>query len=280
MSTYAIGDIQGCQQELLDLLNAINFDPDNDQIWFVGDLVNRGPASLATLRFVRDLGNSAITVLGNHDLHLLTVAFTDTRPRKKDTLDSVLTAPDRGELLDWLRRQPLLHHDPDSGYTLVHAGIAPLWDLHQAQDCADEVQTLLSGKDCREILDHIYGNEPDTWNNEHEGRDRWRYTINVLTRMRYCYPDGRLVLHEKGPPGTQSGNLKPWFELKQRRNRDQKIVFGHWSTLRLSGCDYTVHNVYPLDTGCIWGGRLTALRLEDKKEFSVPSLQPKIKHEN
>lgn len=277
MSTYAIGDIQGCQQELLNLLNAINFDPANDQLWFVGDLVNRGPASLDTLRFVRDLGTSAITVLGNHDLHLLAIAFTDTRPRKKDTLDSVLAASDCDELLDWLRRQRLLHHDPTVGYTLVHAGIAPHWDLRQAQDCATEVQAVLSGKHYREFFKHIYGNEPDTWNNKLEGLDRWRYTVNVLTRMRYCYPDGRLALGEKEPPGSQPRGLKPWFELKQRRNRDQKIVFGHWSTLRLSGVDYTVHNVFPLDTGCIWGGRLTALRLEDKKEFSVPSLQPKLK---
>lgn len=276
MSTYAIGDLQGCRQELLDLLDRIHFDESRDRLWFVGDLINRGPESLETLRFVYGLGDSAITVLGNHDLHLLAVAFGDSRLRKKDTLQAILQADDRDELLAWLRRQPLLHHDAELGYTMAHAGLPPFWDLSTAVACADEVQAVLAGDHYAELLRDIYGNKPDQWHEQLGGIERWRYTVNALTRMRYCDLDGRLAQEHKGPPGTQGDDLKPWFELSQRRNREQRIVFGHWSTLRLNEDNFSVYNVFPLDTGCVWGGTLTAMRLEDQREFSVPSRQPAI----
>lgn len=273
MSVYAIGDVQGCQRELLDLLDTVNFDEHRDKLWFVGDLVNRGPDSLATLRFVRNLGEHAVTVLGNHDLHLLAVAYTNAKPKKKDTLAAILTANDREDLLDWLRRQPLLHHDAESGFVLVHAGIAPGWDLHRAKGCAREVREALSGADCQSFLEAMYGNQPDHWQEAHERIDRLRYVVNVFTRMRYCHADGRLALEYKGAPGSQDRRLQPWFEMPTHNHRDHAILFGHWSTLRLEQQDFSAWNVYPLDTGCVWGGRLTAMRLEDKKEFSVPSRQ-------
>lgn len=277
MSTYAIGDVQGCHQELMELLDCINFDHTNDRLWFVGDLVNRGPGSLEVLRFVQQSGTSIVTVLGNHDLHLLAVAFGESSARKKDTLQEILSAEDRAPLLDWLRRQPLLHHDEQLGYTLCHAGLPPQWDLSTAVDCANEVRAVLQGENHADFLRVIYGNHPVTWDDCLEGFERYRYTVNALTRMRYCDRDGRLILDQKGPPGTQDKNLKPWFKVKNRCNRDLRIVFGHWSTLRLTENDFKRFNVFPLDTGCIWGGRLTAMRLEDQCEFSVPSRQPRIK---
>ena len=276
MTTYAIGDLQGCYQELIELLELINFDPAGDQLWFVGDLINRGPESLQSLRFVRDLGDSAITVLGNHDLHLLAVAHGDAQLRKKDTLKPILEAKDRDELLEWLRCRPLLHHDNSLGFTLTHAGLPPEWDLATADECAREVHAVLCGDSYQEFLHEIYGNKPDHWDSNLEGVERWRYTVNALTRMRYCDNDGRLALEQKGPPGTQDAHLKPWFEIGRRRNSQLKIVFGHWSTLRLADVDYRRHNVFPLDTGCVWGGSLTAMSLEDEREFSVPSRQPAI----
>ena len=276
MTTYAIGDLQGCHQELMELLDSINFDPANDRLWFVGDLINRGPESLQTLRFVRELGATAVTVLGNHDLHLLAVAFGDAQLRRKDTLKPILEADDRDELLDWLRCRPLLHHDDELGYTLTHAGLPPAWDLATASECAREVQTVLSGDKHPWFLREIYGNKPDYWDDRLEGVERWRYAVNALTRMRYCDSDGRLALEQKGPPGTQGAELKPWFEAGQRKNRDLKIIFGHWSTLRLIDEDFRQYKVYPLDTGCVWGGSLTAMSLEDEREFSVPSRQPAI----
>jgi len=276
MSTYAIGDLQGCHRELMDLLDDIDFDAARDRLWFVGDLVNRGPESLAALRFVHDLGESAVTVLGNHDLHLLAVAFGHSRLRKKDTLAPILEADDRDTLLDWLRRRPLLHHDGESGYTLAHAGLPPPWDLATALECAGGVNDVLSGDGHREFLRDLYGNQPDQWDSKVSGIERWRYTVNALTRMRYCDSDGRLALEQKGPPGTQEPHLKPWFEIRTRKHRDLKIIFGHWSTLRLADTDYRRFNVFPLDTGCVWGGSLTAMRLEDEREFSVPSRQPVV----
>ena len=276
MSTYAIGDLQGCRQELLDLLDTIHFDENRDQLWFVGDLINRGPESLETLRFVYGLGNSAISVLGNHDLHLLAVAFGGSQLRKKDTLQPILQADDRDELLAWLRRQPLLHHDAGLGYTMAHAGLPPAWDLATAIECADEVQAVLAGDHYDELLRDIYGNKPDQWHEQLAGIERWRYIVNALARMRYCELNGRLALEQKGPPGSQGDNLKPWFELNQRRNAEQRIVFGHWSTLRLNKDEFSAYNVFPLDTGCVWGGAMTAMRLEDQREFSVPSRQPAV----
>ncbi|MDZ7735653.1 MAG: symmetrical bis(5'-nucleosyl)-tetraphosphatase [Gammaproteobacteria bacterium] len=238
----------------MDLLDTINFEPATHRLWFVGDLVNRGPESLTALRFVRDLGEAAVTVLGNHDLHLLgTAAFGDAQLRKKDTLQPILEAHDSTKLLGWLRRQPLLHHDDGLGYTLSHAGLPPPWDLGAAIQCTREVQDVLSGDNHRDFLRDIYGNKPDHWNDKLAGIERWRYTVNALTRMRYCDSDGRLALEQKGPPGTQDSRLKPWFEIGKRRNSNLKIIFGHWSTLRLTGEDYHRYNVFPLDTGCLMG---------------------------
>lgn len=276
MSVYAIGDIQGCFQELLDLLNEINFDQTSDQLWFTGDLVNRGPQSLETLRFVKALGDKAIITLGNHDLHLLAVALNTADKQPKDTLDTILDAPDRNELLDWLRSQPLLHHDNETGFLLIHAGLLPQWDLRQAIELADEVEYALTASNHTDFFTHMYGNKPDYWSDDLQGWDRLRVIINAFTRMRYCDEAGNFALKEKGPPGTQTKSYQPWFTIPSRKTKKEKIIFGHWSTIYFGNIkNFREYNVYPLDTGCIWGGTLTALRLEDENWFSVPSHQPK-----
>lgn len=274
MPTYAIGDLQGCHTELLDLLDHIKFDQRRDQLWFTGDLVNRGPQSLPCLRFVKQLGDTAITILGNHDLHLLAMAAGKTRPRKHDTVDDVLAAGDKTELLDWLRRRPLLHYDEESGFLLVHAGLPPQWDLALAQDCAAEVEGALRGEKAVQFFGAMYGDHPDLWSPDLNGMERLRFITNCLTRMRYCDGDGRLDLKEKGPPGRQAPHLIPWFQLDSRRTRHIPVLFGHWASLPFGNLtDFTPFNVYPLDTGCVWGRSLTAIRLEDRKLFSVPSRQ-------
>ena len=277
MAVYAIGDIQGCYQELLALLDKINFDPTNDRLWFTGDLVNRGPQSLETLRFVKQLGDRAIVTLGNHDLHLLAVALNTAKKLTKDTLDSILTAPDRMELLDWLRTRPLLHHDKSTGFTLIHAGLPPQWDLQQATDLAHEVEDALIINNFTVFFEHMYGDKPDRWSDDLTGWDRLRMIVNTFTRLRYCDEQGRLALKEKGPPGSQSKPYQPWFTISSRKTKKEKIIFGHWSTIHFGNIkNLEKFNVYPLDTGCMWGGSLTTLRLEDKKWFSIPSGQPKI----
>ncbi len=255
MAHYAIGDIQGCFFELQALLDKINFDPDEDLLWFTGDLVNRGPHSLETLRFIKALGDRAVTVLGNHDLHLLAVAHGQNYKHRQDLAD-VLEAPDRDELLDWLRRRPLLHRD--ERFCLIHAGLPPQWDIAEAERYAREVETVLRSERLPEFLKHMYGNTPDRWDETLEGWDRWRFILNCFTRLRYCTPEGRLALEYSGPPGSQPRPLLPWFEVPGRRSAGQEIVFGHWSTL-----GFTVKNgCYGIDTGCLWGGQLTALRLD------------------
>ncbi len=258
MAVYAIGDVQGCRADLERLLERLRFDPAHDRLWLCGDLVNRGPDSAGTLRLVRALGESAVTVLGNHDLHLLAVARGVRPPRRKDTFHDVLEAPDGDELLEWLRRRPLLHHDPALGHTLVHAGLPPQWDLTTARACADEVHAWLAGPRWGELLDHIYGDGPARWDEGLSGWERLRFAINALTRIRYVTADGRLDLAFKGPPDQAPPGLIPWFRHPARRNRDLSLVFGHWSTLGAVD-DPGIH---PLDTGCVWGGRLTALRLD------------------
>lgn len=260
MAVYAIGDIQGCFDELQALLDKIGFDPAHDRLWFTGDLVNRGPKSLETLRFVKSLGDRAVTVLGNHDLHLLAVAY-GLKDDTAEDLDRILAAPDRDELIDWLRHRPLLHHDSELGYTLVHAGLPPSWDLAKAQALAGEVESVLRGPDCRAFLENMYGNEPEQWSDDLTGWDRLRFIVNCFTRMRFCDNDGRLELQEKGPPGSQPAPYRPWFAVPNRASADLKIVFGHWSTL--GPC--AEPNVFPLDTGCLWGGSLTALRLDGER---------------
>jgi len=268
MSTYVIGDLQGCAAELEDLLAAIDYRPGSDRLLFLGDLVNRGPESLRALRTVKALG--AESVLGNHDLHLLAQAEGCGGPaREKDTLAPVLAAPDREELLEWLRRRPLALLE--DGHLLVHAGLPPQWDAATAIACAREVEALLASDDYRELLAGMYGDSPPRWDAALQGPARWRFIINCLTRLRYCGPDGSLALAEKGPPGSQAEGLLPWYEAPGRRSGGEDILFGHWSTLRLAPEAQRRHRVYPLDTGCVWGGSLTAMALADKRTYSVPS---------
>ncbi len=270
MATYAIGDIQGCYDELLALLEHIGFNPNRDVTWFTGDLVNRGPKSLEVLRFVRDLGGSAITVLGNHDMHLLAVAAGQTsRPRRKDTLDAVLSAPDREQLLTWLRHRPLLHHDPDLGYTLIHAGLPPQWDLATARARALEIEKELRGDHSMEFFTHMYGDLPDTWDDGLQGWDRLRFITNCFARLRYCDLNGRLDMHDNGPPGSQRPGNLPWFEAPGRASSGESIIFGHWSTLQLNTQVDPEHRVHPLDHGCLWGGPLVAMRLDDGKYYEL-----------
>jgi len=274
MSTYAIGDLQGCYAELQDILNKINFDETIDCLWFVGDLINRGPESLACLRFVKSLGNAAKTVLGNHDLHLLAVANGVRKPHRKDTLDDILNAEDKDELLSWVRNLPLLVNDTALNFTMVHAGLPPIWTLEQAQALAQETETLLRSEKFEDFIQHMYGNQPDRWSDSLNGYDRHRYIINCLTRMRYCHQDGKLDLAAKNAPGEENKRLKPWYTLKGRQTKKHKVLFGHWSTVHLGNEQgFNQYNVYPLDTGCLWGGEMTAMRLEDEKLFSVASRQ-------
>jgi bis(5'-nucleosyl)-tetraphosphatase (symmetrical) len=265
MTTYAIGDIQGCLNELQHLLEHIRFDPADDSLWFVGDLVNRGPDSCGVLHFIKGLGDRAIVVLGNHDLHLLAVAEGHLKYAKEDNLQDVIEAEDHAELLHWLRHLPLLHHDEQLGLSMIHAGLPPQWDLATARACAREVETVLQGPDYVHFLEHMYGNLPDTWDEGLEGIERLRFITNCFSRLRYCDEHGRLALNEKGPPGSQPAGYHPWFEVEDRRSRDDTIIFGHWSSLGFVDRD----NVYGLDTGCLWGDSLTALRLEDRRTFSI-----------
>lgn len=260
MSIYAIGDVQGCHAELQRLLERIAFDPARDQLWFVGDLVNRGPDSLGVLRFVCALGESAIVVLGNHDLHLLAVAAGNTKHAQKGTLEAVLKAPDRDELLAWLRHRPLLHHAPELGVTLIHAGLPPQWDLAQARACAAELETALRGDHHLDFLLNMYGNKPNRWSDALGGLKRLRFITNSLTRLRFCTADGALALKEKGEIGSQSPGLVPWFQAPGRRTRNERIIFGHWSTLGY----WSGENTWAIDSGCLWGGSLTALRVDSE----------------
>ena len=261
MSTYAIGDIQGCYDQLRRLLDRLAFDPGCDRLWFVGDLVNRGPQSLETPRFVRSLGSSAITVLGNHDLHLLVVAEGFAKKHRSDTLDAVLGAPDRDELLAWLRHQNMMH--VEQGYALVHAGLLPQWSIGQAHALACEVEQALRGGGHREFMRRMYGNEPARWHDELAGFDRLRVITNAMTRMRLCTADGAMEFtHKTGlvnpPPG-----FMPWYDVPQRATRDTAIIFGHWAALGL----IVRPDVIALDSGCVWGRELSALRLDDRVIF-------------
>ncbi len=255
MAVYAIGDIQGCYDPLLLLLDAINFNEHDDQLWFVGDLVNRGPKSLQTLHFIKCLGESAVVVLGNHDLHLLAAACEPIAHYDRKALTQVLLAPDRDELIDWLRHRPLLYRN--DGWCMVHAGLAPQWDIAQASELAREVETVLQSHHYPSLMKAMYGNKPDKWSPDLGGMERLRFMINCLTRMRYCAADGRLDLDFNGSPGSQPKNLMPWFKVPGRKSTDTRIVFGHWSSLGY----FAGENCYGIDTGCLWGGQLTALEL-------------------
>jgi len=272
MPTYAIGDVQGCFKELLRLLDEINFDETNDRLWFVGDIVNRGPASLDVLNFIMKLGNSAVTVLGNHDLHLAAVAEGVMPPKKSDTLTAILTSPDKQELIAWFRQQELMLHDKDLNFSMIHAGLPPQWGIDQALELATEVTEVLNSENYLSFLEVMYGNLPNTWNENLTGNDRLRFIVNCFTRMRYLNDKDELKFSEKGAPGSQADHLTPWFMIDERESKHDKIIFGHWSTVHLGTIqDFTPYNVYPIDTGCLWGGELTAMRLEDEKLFSVPA---------
>ena len=266
MATYAIGDVQGCFDSLMALLETLRFDPVRDRLWFTGDLVNRGPRSLETLRFVRDLGDRAITVLGNHDLHLLGVACGSRRLKAGDTLADVLEAPDCHELIAWLRRRPLLHRDANRCLTLVHAGLPPQWTLEVAQACAAAVEAELRGAGIKNLLRQMSGDRCDSWSASLPCTDQLGYIVNCLTRMRYCDSAGALELREKGPPGSQPAAYLPWFAVPGRLHASETIVFGHWASL--GSCNES--GVHALDTGCVWGGALTALCLETWERTSVP----------
>jgi bis(5'-nucleosyl)-tetraphosphatase (symmetrical) len=268
MTTFAIGDIQGCHDELLQLLESIGFRPSLDRLLFCGDLVNRGPKSLQVLRFVRSLGEAAVTVLGNHDLHLLAVAHGG-HPGRRDTLAEVLAAPDRDALLDWLAQRPLVHREPGKNLLLVHAGLAHGWTADQALSLGTELhEALISPKKRARFLKSMYGDKPSRWDPQLSGIRRLRFSVNCMTRMRFCKPDGSLELRDKGKPGDDPAGHLPWFAMPGRRSAGEMIVFGHWSTL--GRVHWPEHRVWGLDTGCVWGGRLTALRLDDGRLFSVP----------
>ncbi len=269
MTTYAIGDVQGCYETLMRLLDHIGFDDENDQLWFVGDLVNRGPNSLAVLRFVRALGARAVAVLGNHDLHLLAVHHGQ-RARPKDTLDEVLSAPDRDELMAWLATRPLLHVDAALRFVMVHAGIPAFWPLEAACSRARELEEVLRGDDRREFLDVMYGNRPAIWRDDLRGVDRLRFITNAFTRMRVLDDHDALDLDFKDSAASVPVGLRPWFMDYRGKTFTHRLVFGHWAALN-GNCD--VPGIHALDTGCVWGGRLSALRLVGQERFSVASVQ-------
>lgn len=264
MATYAIGDIQGCFDSFQRLLDACGFDPARDRLWLVGDLVNRGPKSLETLRFVKSLGSSAITVLGNHDLYLLMVAEGGTEFRTRgDTLQEILDAPDCAELLEWLRQQPLCHIEGD--YCLVHAGLLPQWSAARARELAGEVEAALQGLGYREFILNLWGSKPTAWSDDLTGKKRLRVIVNAMTRMRFCSPDGHMEFKSKGELGSGPEGYLPWFEISDRRSAASILVTGHWSALGLR----ITANLLALDSGCLWGGHLTAVRLEDRRVFQV-----------
>ncbi len=268
MASYAIGDIQGCHDAFQALLDTLCFDPARDRLWLVGDLVNRGPDSLRTLRLVRSLGDAAISVLGNHDLYLLKVASSGAATRKRhDTLQPVLDAPDRDELLDWLRRRPLMHLDLARGLAMVHAGLLPCWTAAQAQALAAEVQAVLSSDAHGELLAHLWGNQPDAWRDDLQGIARYRVIVNAMTRMRFCSLSGRMEFDAKGGPHKAPPDHLPWFEHPQRATRELTVVCGHWSALGLR----IQPGLVATDTGCVWGGALTAVCLEDRQVHQVPA---------
>lgn len=272
MANYAIGDLQGCLDSLHELLRAFDFKPGQDTLWFVGDLVNRGPKSLASLRTLKSMGDSVRCVLGNHDLHLLALYAGCGRKHKSDTIAEIVQAPDATELIDWLRAQPLVlelpHQQEEKRRLMVHAGLLPEWSFDQALTYSDEVQRVLTEPDWQDFMTVLYGNEPAQWHDDLQGYDRLRCIVNVCTRMRMLQEDGSMDLKFKLEPELAPPHLKPWCDIARKRKEGQ-IVFGHWSMLNR----VTNRAGYCLDTGCVWGGQLTALRLEDEHIFQVPAVE-------
>jgi bis(5'-nucleosyl)-tetraphosphatase (symmetrical) len=271
MATYAIGDIQGCFDSFRRLLEHCAFDPARDKFWLVGDLVNRGPRSLETLRFVRNLGSAAITVLGNHDLSLLMAAEGFGKRGKGDTFDEILESTDRDELLDWLRHQPLCH--VEGGYCLVHAGLLPQWTVAEARALAAEAEAALTRPDWREFMANMWGSEPASWRDDLEGWPRLRVIINAMTRMRFCSPEGVMDFRAKGEVSKAPKGFMPWFQVPGRRSAGSVLVVGHWSALGLK----VLPNLLAIDSGCLWGGSLTAIRLEDRAIFQVECSKEEIR---
>ena len=265
MSHYVVGDIQGCHAEFRQLIDVIAFDTERDRLWLVGDLVNRGPDSLSVLRTVKSFGAAATTVLGNHDLHLLIVAAGHRKPHRRDTLAAILEAPDRDELLDWLRRRPLVVRDGEM--LMVHAGLLPGWTAADAVMLSREVEAVLASSACDAFLQELYGDEPARWDPGLAGHDRLRAIVNAFTRLRFCSADGTMEFGEKRGPGYAPAGFAPWFAHPTRRSAAATIFCGHWSTLDLMFAP----NVVMLDSGCLWGGTLTAVRLDDGRVFQVPS---------
>jgi bis(5'-nucleosyl)-tetraphosphatase (symmetrical) len=260
MAVYAVGDLQGCLAPLQTLLQRVAFDPARDRLWLVGDLVNRGPQSLETLRFLYAMRESLVCVLGNHDLHLLAVAHNVERLKKGDTLQAILHAADRNELIDWLRQQKLMHYDAERDLAMVHAGVPPQWSLKKALKRAAEVEQALRDDARLPIfLDGMYGNEPAKWDSDLQGIDRLRVITNYFTRMRFCTADGRLDLKSKDGLANAPYGYAPWFKHPKRRMRGQKLIFGHWAALE-GQCDEP--GLYALDSGCVWGNCLTLLDVD------------------
>ena len=272
MAIYAVGDVQGCYAELMQLLEDFRFDPAADRLWLVGDLVNRGPGSLEVLRLIKSLGDSAITVLGNHDLHLLAVAEGAAELNRNDTLDKILNAPDRDELLYWLRNQRLLH--AQNGYVLVHAGLLPQWSVAQAKSLAREVEAALRGDGYATFLARMYGNSPHNWDDGLTGYKRLRVIVNAFTRMRICTTEGEMEFKFKGEVENIPAGYLPWYDVPERKSRDATVIFGHWSALGL----LLRKNVIALDTGCLWGGPMSAVRLDDRQLFQAACSNPVAKH--
>ncbi len=268
MSTYAIGDVQGCHEELLRLIDAMRFDPASDTVWLVGDLVNRGPGSLAVLRLLASLGDKCVAVLGNHDLHLLAVSEGYARLRPDDTLDELLAAHDRDELLAWLRGRPMLH--AKGTHAMVHAGVLPQWDIDTARARAGEIESALRGEGYRKFLERLYGSKPESWDDALAGPDRLRVIVNSMTRMRFCSAQGRMEFASKGGLESAPEGYLPWFDVPGRASVDHIIVCGHWSALGL----VLRPDLVALDTGCAWGGSLTAVCLEDGRVFQQSALGP------
>ncbi len=263
MATYAIGDLQGCCDALKRLLDLIRFDPVRDRVWFVGDMVNRGPQSAETLRFIIGLGEAAVPILGNHDLHLLVAASGYTKQYPGDTLSDILNAPDRDELLHWVRQQKLMHVDTHLGYAMVHAGLLPQWSIVKALALAAEVEAVLRGNDHDAFLRPLYGNKPSAWHDELAGDDRLRVIVNAMTRMRLCTADGDMEFTHKLAPAHMPPSYMPWYDVPGRASASTPVLFGHWASLGV----LLRNDVIGLDSGCVWGRKLTAMRLEDRRVF-------------
>ena len=262
MTDYAIGDIQGCYDRLRDVLAKVDFSPSRDRLWVAGDLINRGPSSLETLRYIESLGASAEVVLGNHDLHLLAVALGGHETRRKDTLADILEAPDYDRLVDWLRQQSLCIHDPARNLVMAHAGLPHIWSVDQAMRCAREVEEVIRGHGAEDYFTHMYGNQPECWDEGLAGMDRWRVITNYFTSMRFIAGDGTLELTTKESADSAPEGFAPWFRYP--RGDDTRVVFGHWAALEgNTGVDRFIG----LDTGCVWGGALTMMNLDSGEKI-------------